>query len=221
MSIFYTKRMEIYHLLNRGVEKRNVVLDEADHIRFVHDLYAFNDRNDVDPNHRFRNLPVTSREPLVELHAFCLMPNHYHLLVSELQEGGISLFMRKLNMGYAKYFNEKYDRAGVLWQGTFRKILISRDAHFLHVPYYIHLNPLDLAVPEWRTGKVKNESEVFDYLNTYRWSSYLDYSGVKNFPSIIDQDLLSDTLGSAAKQRQVIKDIVTHAELATRASKLE
>src|SRR3989344_3459105 len=109
----------------------------------------------------------------------------------------------------------------VLWQGTFRKILISRDAHFLHVPYYIHLNPLDLAVPEWRTGKVKNESEVFDYLNTYRWSSYLDYSGVKNFPSIIDQDLLSDTLGSAAKQRQVIKDIVTHAELATRASKLE
>lgn len=214
--------MEIYHLLNRGVEKRNVVLDNMDRIRFIHDLYAFNDKNDVDPNHRFQEfLSPYVRVPLVNIHAFCLMPNHYHLLVSELEEGGMSLFMRKLNMGYAKYFNEKYERSGVLWQGTFKKVRIERDAHFFYIPFYIHLNPLDFKFPEWRTGKVKNLEKALQYLSKYRWSSYLDYAGTKNFPSLLHSELLSDILGSAGKQRRVISDIISDSILARHADKLE
>src|SRR3989344_7268388 len=160
MSIFYTEAVELYHLLNRGVEKREVALDDSDRLRFVHDLFVFNDSNHVDPNHRLRDFYMASaaREPLVDIHAFCLMGNHYHLLVSEREDGGISTFMRKLNMGYAKYFNEKYRRSGLLWQGRYRKRLITRDAHFLYIPLYIHLNPLDYLSREWRKGKIKNVS---------------------------------------------------------------
>lgn len=214
--------MELYHLLNRGVEKRTVFIDEADHVRFVHDLYAFNDVSDVNPNHRFKLLPSGAvREPLVAIHAFCLMPNHYHLLVSEVAENGISKFMRKLNMGYAKYFNEKYERSGVLWQGTFREIQIQRDAHFLHIPFYIHLNPLDLVMPNWRRGTVTNAGQAFSELEKYRWSSYLDYMGTKNFPSVIDQTLLAHVLGSPKRQQNVIRDIISGSALAQQSYRLE
>lgn len=214
--------MEIYHLLNRGVEKRDVVLDDADRVRFIHDLYAFNDLNDVDANHRFREFESPHvREPLVDIYAFCLMPNHYHILASEIQEGGISMFMRKLNMGYAKYFNEKYERSGVLWQGTFKKILLQRDAHFLYIPFYIHLNSLDMKFPEWRNGKVRHIEEAFKYLKHYRWSSYLDYNGVKNFPSLLNQELLADVLGDSSRQKRIITDIISNPSLVNQASKLE
>lgn len=214
--------MEIYHLLNRGVEKRDVVLDDTDRVRFIHDVYAFNDKNDVDPNHRFREfLSPHIRESLVDIHAFCLMSNHYHFLVSEVEDGGMSLFMRKLNMGYAKYFNEKYKRSGVLWQGTFKKIRIERDAHFLHIPFYIHLNPLDLEFPEWREGKVKNSRKALDFLHTYRWSSYLDYIGIKNFPSLLHTDLLADILGRVDRQQRIMSEIISDYDLAKLGSKLE
>ena len=209
-------------MLNRGVEKRTVFIDEADHVRFIHDMYAFNDKNDVNPNHRFKLLPSgAKREPLVKVHAFCLMPNHYHLLVSEIADNGVSTFMRKLNMGYAKYFNEKYRRSGVLWQGTFRKVQIQRDAHFLHIPFYVHLNPLDLVLPNWRSGTVTNVERAFRELEKYRWSSYLDYMGTKNFPSVIDQTLLADTLGSPKRQQNIIRDIISDSALARQADKLE
>lgn len=214
--------MGIYHLLNRGVEKRNVVLDNADRVRFIHDLYAFNDLNDVDPNHRFKEFESPHvRQPLVNIYAFCLMPNHYHILASEIEEGGISMFMRKLNMGYAKYFNEKYERSGVLWQGTFKRILLERDAHFLHIPFYIHLNPLDMKFPQWRRGEVRTIDAALKYLTQYRWSSYLDYNGVKNFPSILDRELLSEVLGTSSRQRRIIMEIISKPNLAVQASKLE
>jgi putative transposase len=180
--------MEFFHVLNRGVEKRNVVLDDSDRLRFIHDLYAF---NDVSPALNYilpGRFEETRRELLVDIHAFCLMDNHYHLLLSERVENGISLFMKKLNMGYAKYFNERYERSGALWQGKYKKISVKRDAHFLYISYYIHLNPLDFYFPEWRSGKVGKVSDALGFLEKYRWSSYLDYMGRRNFPSITRRD---------------------------------
>lgn len=124
------------------------------------------------------------------------MPNHYHLLLSPIVENGIPLFMKKLNGGYAKYFNEKYaPRSGALWQGGYKKVAIERDAHFLYIPYYIHFNPLDLAAPEWRERKIKNPKKALDFLATYRWSSHLDYLGKKNFPSVIDRVFFLKSFG--------------------------
>ena len=99
--------MEFWHLIGRGVEKRDVVMDDQDRARFTHDLFVLNDINSA-PNYILneRKDERRKRDQLVDIHAFCLMNNHYHLLVSEKIEKGISLFMHKMNMGYTKYFNK-------------------------------------------------------------------------------------------------------------------
>ncbi len=213
---------EFWHLIGRGVEKRDIVLDEEDRVRFMHDLYVFNDAN---PTLNFilpgRHDSVRPRKLLVDIHIFCLMNNHYHLLVTERVEGGIALFMKKLNMGYAKYFNEKYERSGSLWQGKYRKVQIVRDAHFLYVPFYIHLNPLDYVMPEWRKGEVKDVHGALEELGAYRWSSYLDYTGKHNFPSITRRDILSDIIGSPADHARTIASIIGDADLAEGSAFLE
>ena len=209
-------------MLNRGVDKRKIVLNEEDHIRFVHDLFVLNDKQHVlrfDAPDRREQQRV--RSLLVHIHAFCLMPNHYHLLLSEATKNGISQFMKKLNMGYAKYFNEKYDRSGALWQGKYKKKIIERDAHFLYIPYYIHLNALDLSMPEWREGKVKNTSQALKKLKGYRWSSHLDYLGVKNFPSITEREFLAQTIGTRERYEKEIGNIISNTDLASRSGGLE
>ena len=124
-------------------------------------------------------------------------------------------------MGYAKYFNEKYERSGVLWQGVFKKMHITRDAHFMYIPYYIHLNPLDFKYPEWRAGAVKNSGKALAYLRGYRWSSHLDYLGIKNFPSVIYPLQLADVLGKRARYEREIKDIVSDPRLTENSSDIE
>ncbi|MCR4285814.1 MAG: transposase [Candidatus Kaiserbacteria bacterium] len=201
--------MEFWHLIGRGVDKRDIVLDDKDRVRFIHDMYVFNDLNPT-PNYVLngRHEALRTRDLLVDIHSFCLMNNHYHLLVSERIEGGISLFMKKLNMGYTKYFNEKYERSGALWQGKYRKVLIERDAHFLYIPFYIHLNPLDYTHSRWRRGEVTESSKALESLSKYRWSSHLDYLGIKNFPSLIHMDILKPILGERRKYENAISTMI-------------
>lgn len=213
--------MDFYHVLSRGVEKRNVVQDDKDRLRFLHDLYVFNDSSPAENYILSSRQDIRERNKLVAIHAFCLMSNHYHLLLSPLVENGISLFIKKLNMGYAKYFNEKYDRSGSLWQGKHKKILIDRDAHFMYIPYYIHLNPLDAKFPEWRKGNIKNTQKAFDFLESYRWSSYLDYIGKRNFPSIIDRNTLNEILTSPTSIKNEMKRIVSDPYLSGASDYLE
>ena len=208
--------MELYHVLNRGVEKRNIFLSDGDRARFVHDLYEFNDAFPADNDRRLsqmieiRSQSSGGREPIVDIHGWCLMGNHYHLLVSERCEGGLSLFSRRLNVGYAMYFNEKYDRSGVLFQGRTKKMPITNDAYFLHILHYIHLNPLDFlkGAGDWRDMRIANTEQALRHLDSYRWSSYLDYCGEKNFPSIITTELFGDVFKNYRKTiSSYLKDI--------------
>lgn len=206
--------MDVYHVLNRGVDRRQIFLEEIDYVRFVHDMYEFNDTKPARntsvrfEKHSHETLEIDReygtpayidvgrrymRDPLVLIHAYCLMPNHCHLMMSERVEGGISLFMKKLGGGYSKYFNEKYNRDGALWQGKYKRILLETDTHFQHLPFYIHANPLDLSEENWREASVKNTEHALALLSKHRWSSHLDYMGVKNFPSVIDTSLLFQT----------------------------
>ncbi|MFZ3043962.1 MAG: hypothetical protein WA058_02555 [Minisyncoccia bacterium] len=128
------------------------------------------------------------------------MKNHYHLLLSERIEGGLTLFLRKLS-GYARYFNERHKRRGVLFQGNTKKILVARQEHFLYILHYIHLNSLDYlpGAKKWRQrdkGTIPNMPKVLEYLKNYRWSSYPDYCGTKNFPSILTKSLFESALGT-------------------------
>lgn len=215
---------EIYHVLNRGVDKRQVFMDDADHARFVHNLYEFNDTANAQEYDRRRNVgrPTSHiRERLVDILAWCLMKNHYHLLLSPRIENGIALFMKKLNGGYSKYFNEKYERVGALWQGKHKKILVERDAHFIYIPYYIHLNPLDYVMPEWRDGRVRNPAQALKHLGNYRWSSHLDFLGVRNFPSLIERRTVADMLGPRTQYEREIRAIITDPFLAAGSEDLE
>ena|SRR3989338_6649178 len=216
--------MELWHVLNRGVEGRDLFLDPQDYARFVHNLYEFNDAQPADNlarlfdssgmrdfvNPSFRG----TRELLVEIHGWVLMRNHYHLLLSELVEGGISLFMRKLNTGYANYFNVRYARIGTLFQGRTKKVLIERQAHFLYILHYLHLNPLDYlkGAEGWRQrdkGRVPNIREALAHLDGYRWGSYLDYAGKKNFPSILTKNRFEDRSGEYVRN---LRDYLRNAE---------
>lgn len=202
--------MKLWHALNHSIEGRNLYLDTQDYARFVHNLYEFNDSNPADNHWRhfdpsgmkgFVNLSSRGgRKLLIDIHGWVLMKDHYHLLLSERVENGISLFLRKLNVGYANYVNERYERKGTLFRGRTKKILIERDAHFLYILHYIHLNPLDylLDAKKWRLRSksgIRNVGEALKYIDSYRWSSYLDYIGKKNFPSILTTSLFKDALG--------------------------
>ncbi len=194
----------LYHVLNRGVDKRKIFLDEGDYFRFIHDLFEFNDENPAfNIGYNFiknKNKYIDvgrqyienrrARKLLVEILAFCLMPNHFHLLLRPKNDASIAEFMKKINGGYAKYFNNKYKRTGALFQGKYKSIPIQEEAHFIHLPCYIHLNPLDLKFPEWRNKEIKNHEEAMEFLENYRWSSFSDYIGKKNFPSVTQRDFL-------------------------------
>jgi putative transposase len=199
--------MELSHTLNRGVDKRDIFLDKQDYLRFIHDLYELNNKDNVyngriafnRDNEWLKEYVERDRDMIVDVHAFCLMPNHYHLLLSPRIEDGISLFMKKVNIAYAKYFNQKYNRVGTLFQGRYKSVPVKEESHFLHLPYYIHSNPLDLIVPEWRMGMVPCFSQARDFLMMYRWSSFLDYAGIKNFPSVISREFLQECFGSTSE----------------------
>jgi len=220
--------VELFHVLNRGVDKRTIVLDERDRVRFVHDLYALNDARPVNNlTHNFRSKSIAGprfsadsmREPLVTIHGWCLMKNHYHLLLTENVSGGITSFLRKFNIGYAKYFNERHERSGALFQGRTKKIPIERDAQFLYILHYIHLNPLDYCASAytWREGHVGNRAHALHYLAAYRWSSFLDYNGTHNFPSVIDVTLFNDVFsksgGYGAELLTFVRDIEEYPTL--------
>ncbi len=203
--------MEFYHVLSRGIERRKIFLDKKDFLRFIHDLYEFNDEepafsgrlyvfrnsqcNDVQRRCIEEEKQKGPRKFLVNLLAFTLMPNHYHLFVSIKNRESLTLFMRKLNGGYARYFNEKYKRKGPLFESRFKSILIKSEAHFIHLPYYIHCNPLDLTMPEWRERKIGDYRKALNFLENYRWSSHADYIGKKNFPSVTQREFLLEYFG--------------------------
>jgi len=210
------------------VDKRKIFMDDRDRFRFVHDLFEFNDeapaenvlyhlrKPSIDVGHRYdvqrQNINRPPRRRLVDIFVFCLMPNHYHLLLSPIIENGVSLFMKKLNGGYVKYFNLKYKRAGTLFERKYKSVLIDNQAHFIHLPYYIHLNPLDMVAPEWRERKIGNYDEVINFLDSYRWSSHLDYMGEQNFPSVTQRDFLLDVfqgeIGYAKELKSWLKSLV-------------
>ncbi len=223
---------EIYHIFNRGVEKRDIYLEESDYFRFIYSLYECNDENAVVMRDRAgerikRNqtknaIGVTygifsgrgERKPLVEILVFTLMPNHYHLIVRQLIDGGISLFMKKMGNAYVGYFNEKYKRKGMgsLFQGPFKAVHVKTDEQFIYLVWYVFTNPLDLLEKNWREEGIKKSKKAINYLELYKWSSYLDSIGIKNFPSVTNRDFLTDNFGNQNNIKNFIEERILEEE---------
>lgn len=167
---------EYYHVFNRGVDKRVIFKDQADYARFLKTLSVF---NTIEPVGSLFELEYLSRgkigsireekcasqkqntKRLVDIVAYCLLSNHFHLILKEKEEGGISEFMKRVTGGYAWYFNNKHKRSGALFQGRYKAVHIQRNAQLLHVSAYVNLNHfVKLGVPTAKTQAKKTRAAV-------------------------------------------------------------
>lgn len=171
---------EFYHLYNRGLNKQNIFNSARDYSRFIQTFHYYQIQN---PKPKFSNyraskmFQINENRKIVEIIAYCLMPNHFHLLVRQSKDGGISEFMRKFIHSYTKYRNVKNKLQGPLFQGIFKAVRVESEEQLLHLSRYIHLNPL--------------VSFLSKDLNTYPWSSYPAYIGLTKNSEINPQEILN------------------------------
>lgn len=178
---------EYYHIYSRGVEKRPIFLSSDDYRRFQKLLFLCNSSNKVvfrDCRSK-RNGEIDRGEALASVGAYCLMPNHFHVLVREVREGGITEFMRKLLTAYSMYFNKTNERPGTLFDRAFKAEHVAKDEYLKYLYSYIHLNPIKLIDPEWKDRGITNLVAAKEYLQGYKSSSYMDYQGMKRDESLI------------------------------------
>ena len=149
------------------------------------------------------------RDLMVEILCFCFMPNHLHLLIRQIKEGGITKFMQKLGGGYGRYFNEKYERQGYVFQNRFASVPVKSNEQLMTLFVYIHANPISIVEPNWKETGIKNPDKVIKFLeNKYRWSSCFDYIGEQNFPSVTEREFMLNIMGGISGSKKSIEDWV-------------
>lgn len=151
-----------YHIYNRGVEKRDIFLDEQDYNVFVSYLKTYIQPKDlirlnsivlakssspIQKDKAQKLIKMKNFNGVIDLICYAIMPNHFHLLIKQSEENGINHFLNAIGTRYAGYFNRKYKRVGPLFQGVYKAVPINSDEQLLHVSRYIHLNPLKINKP--------------------------------------------------------------------------
>lgn len=183
---------EYYHIFNRGAHKQNIFKDKSDWSRFLFSIlylqspHAFlNNWRIIQKFTPLVGFPVPDedieeilKERFVELAAFCLMPNHFHLLVKESKEGGMARYMNRVSDGYTKYFNTKYEASGHVFQGTYKAVHVKSDTQLLYLSTYIHRNPRELA--DWRAKEFE-----------YPWSSLQDFTEANRWGGLIMPEIIT------------------------------
>lgn len=162
--IFPFTNGHFYHIYNRGSEKRSIFESRRDYQRFLKTVqyYQFlGPKPKFSHFSQFQTFKPDSAKKIVDIVCYCLMPNHFHLLLKQSVDSGITEFVSKSSNSYTKYYNTKYKRIGPLLQGEFKSVLVENDEQLVHLSRYIHLNPLvSLMVKD---------------LKDYEWSSYREY----------------------------------------------
>ena len=178
---------EYYHIYNRGIDKRVIFKTKGDYERLMMLLYLANSDDSfrlddmLNKQHKkFNEILILDRgKPLVSIGAWCLMFNHFHILIKQEIDGGITKFMKKLGTGYSMFFNIKYERQGALFGGPFKSKLIGVNDNYMRQLFaYIHLNPLEIEFPNWEEEIKKSSNEMKKFLELYRYSSYQDHIGI-------------------------------------------
>lgn len=207
--------------MNRGVEKRRIFMKKMDYSRFTLGLEFFNRENintslwqllsraGSDPaglsiGRRLGEERERGSKPLTEVLGFALMPNHYHLLLKEIQPGGISEYMKRMG-GYSTYFNKQYKRVGGLFQGRYKSVEITDDAHAKTAFVYVHTNPVELVEKGWKNAKVRNPQKALKYLKKYPWTSYSEYVGKPQYSGLIDTKFYLDIFGGKRACQRAIE----------------
>lgn len=177
---------EYYHVYNRGAQKLTIFKESSDWIRFIflalymqspHQIpnalrYARKDSIGEGFPVPLKDLELILNTRMVELVGFCLMPNHFHLIVLEKDKDGIARYMQRVNTGYTMYFNKKYKTSGHVFQGRYQTVRVDSDEQLMHLSAYIHRNPRELKA--WR-GKEEQYpySSLQDYIDKNRWGNLI------------------------------------------------
>lgn len=217
---------EFYHVVTRRLEDHLLFKDVDDYYRGIFSIYEFNTTNPVEILERRKvraeikkaqtqgdPLSLTDfRDKLVEVVLFCLMPNHIHLLLKQLKEGGITKFMNKFGAGYPAYFKQKHGekRRGYFFQGRFVSVHIKTNEQLKTVFVYIHTNPLSLIEPDWKEKGIKNPERAIKFLEDYKWSSYPDYIGKKNFPSVTEREFILKVMDGEQGCKNFVENWIKH-----------
>ncbi|MEX2007277.1 MAG: transposase [Candidatus Levyibacteriota bacterium] len=181
---------EYLHVFDRGMQKQPIFEIKADYIRFLFLILTFqgdavikNISREIKQSVQSSTLHIDAelekdilKNRAVELISFCLVPNHFHLIVHELVEGGISKYMQRVMTAYTKYFNLRHGKSGHLFQGRYKSVLISNDRQLMHTSAYIHKHPVEIG---WKGKEEK-----------YPWSSYQDCIGENRFGSLLITDII-------------------------------
>ncbi|MGM0439384.1 MAG: transposase [Patescibacteria group bacterium] len=208
-----------YHIYNRGVDKRTIFNEERDRWRFLQALTLFNSTENYEKtlwnleNKKEGANMKTLREflsdknddPLVEIIADCLMDNHYHLLLKEITENGISKFMQKLGTSYTMYFNKKYDRSGSLFQGGYKSVKVETNKYLKYLLVYINvINPAEIVQPDLKQVGAKNIDKIMDFVADYNWSTHKECLQTRD-SFIIDKDILGEIFNNSQKYKEFCK----------------
>ncbi|OGG62366.1 hypothetical protein A3I46_03145 [Candidatus Kaiserbacteria bacterium RIFCSPLOWO2_02_FULL_54_13] len=188
---------EWYHCYNRSIEGRTSFENARDYHRFLELLYLANDgsplrREDIGIRKFEEVLGMPRGKRLVAIGAFCLMPNHFHLVLKEVSEGGITAFMRKLGTAYTLYFNARHERVGNLFLKPFQSRHVSADRYLEHLINYVHCNPAVLYEPDWETSHVVDPQFLGGHIATYPYSSIGAHTGAHTpLRAILDAEVFS------------------------------
>ena len=202
----------IYHVFNRGVEKRTIYLDGRDYRRFLETLVYYQQVTETLRRFARAGFTVERRQPpyRFKIIAYCLMANHFHLMLEQVEEGGITNGLGQILNSYTKYFNTRYHRVGHLFQGRFQAVPVKTDEQFVHLARYIMINPhvagfvSDISAYPWssaqeyfvdRREKICHQQKLLEYFSgdvgrmKQFMTDHMDYSRqlelIKHFPNVI------------------------------------
>ncbi|MEK7160143.1 MAG: transposase [Patescibacteria group bacterium] len=195
----------LYHIFNRGIERRTVFQDIREFRRALELISFYNHKNIPIRYSQFLQLSLEARdntlkklsesERLVDVLAFCLMPNHFHFLFRQKTDNGISTFISNFTNSFTKYFNTKCQRLGPLFEGVFKAVFVESDEQLIHLSRYIHLNPV--------ASSIVNNNQLVNY----KWSSYSAYLSLsKDNKIILDRETVLSFFKNSKQYEKFVLD---------------
>jgi putative transposase len=195
---------EMYHIYNRGVDKRDIFTDKNDIYRFIESIKEFNRVEKIESLANLRKSKfehssqiglkgLSGGGRIIEVIGYCLNPNHFHFIIRQTVDNGITKFMQKLQAGYTNYFNIKNSRSGSLLQGTFKSQIITDQNYFNKLIGYVNKNYLIHNIPESKnelvfSGDYEYENNKFNIISKKEGENILEvFGGVKKFKKHCDE----------------------------------
>ena len=194
---------DYYHVYNRGVDKRKIFQDEKDYFKFLRNLKDFNNKSYyeqrikiIEDKKEFNSF-LAKNKKVVDIVAYSLLPNHFHLILKQLSDNGISKFMHKEGTSFTNFFNKKYDRSGSLFQGRYKAIHIDNEGYLL-----------------WLSGYVNGNVEIhgIEKAENYRWSSYDAFLGKRKNEILGDIDIILSRFKTPEEYKNSVDEIIEQSK---------